>query len=398
MGRALVRLLISASRYDEASDLALELLNMVPEDDDTVETVIKALSAKKSYQRMFNIVQDLHKEESISRDTTRFEQLLLFTVDGIGPMLKTNDAIDWFMPIADKVIRLSWERQLYGSYTNIIMLKQKHFISSDDAEEDWKQTLRASNEESDQSIRASIEDFASLQLSLIYLDKAISADTAGEDYSEWSEKLKLLALHEVRKFKGQQVYRATPSSVMYGHWLLKFEKADAVTWMECFRASVLTQLDMLDDDIPSNDQDAIARLGIILLLAGDIDNAAAALAVASRSLEIVALEPSRSFELNRMDNLKIKWTCDGECRTPKSQFKELHFCEECYDTGFCENCIVLVKEGRLPFRRCSAAHSFVRMYPAPPEARDVAARFVGPEMRLEVQKDWLASMRRKWVD
>src|ERR1700743_510367 len=46
--------------------------------------------------------------------------------------------------------------------------------------------------------------------------------------------------------------------------------------------------------------------------------------------------------------------CDGDCTTVKQDYRELHFCQICYDTCFCENCIKLVKEKKLPFRHCSA--------------------------------------------
>ena len=396
VGRKLVQQLISADRYTEAMDLALDLREMDPEDEQTTKTYIEAAGVNGCYRDIYDFVQKLHAERWITADVTRFEHFLMYNTDEIGPMLKEVGAEVWFRPIGDRVMQLCLDRQLYWKYINIILMKQLYLASTDiDIERDWEPIIQPSFLETDQSTRTSLQDYASLQLSSLYLKKAVSAESTGKACSEWTEKLRNLATRKKPGSRNQQLYMATPSAVMYGHWLRKYEGANTQQSMECFQPMVLASLDKLDDNVPSNDRLALSNLGITLLMAGDTNDAVATLVATLKPLEILAEKPDRIAELRNEDNLRL-WSCDGDCRTRQSQYKELHLCGDCWDISFCETCIKLVKEGRLPVRKCSATHTFVQMYPVPDKVKDVAAWFTEPDLRLVVNREWLAGMRKKW--
>jgi hypothetical protein len=218
---------------------------------------------------------------------------------------------------------------------------------------------------------------------------------------------------------------------------------------------VLQALDMLSDTDPYNDRQAWRNLSESLLKAGDRVNAVAAYAImmqefdmvkaaivrrASRmpqSSEIVdtgdgnevsyaaALAPAiAALDINSgtdspstgvvtsKGNDEIKpiisspvaavtttdWYCEGQCRRGVEEWKAIHVCETCLSTGFCEECIDLVKENKLPFRVCSPEHTFYQGYPVPEGLgkREDGMVLVGGKV-LELDA-WLKDLRTEWVE
>jgi hypothetical protein len=119
-----------------------------------------------------------------------------------------------------------------------------------------------------------------------------------------------------------------------------------------------------------------------LLAAGFRNDALAALAV--------RLPPPDSME----GFVAVKW-CVGLCTTPyhnyhQGPYKELWFCEDCWDTRFCEKCLPIVQAGKLPSRKCGPDHSFVQVIPTLESARNVAARFINGVM--VPQEEWVEEL------
>ena len=91
----------------------------------------------------------------------------------------------------------------------------------------------------------------------------------------------------------------------------------------------------------------------------------------------------------------FSWSCDGRCCRRVEDWQELHFCEICIDTCFCDECIKLVKTGTLPFRKCDAGHTFYQGYPLSEEMRDVAT--VRTESKIVPRTEWLEALRKEWM-
>ena len=389
-----------SGRYKEAVQIATEVYDLAPKDGPTMGRLFRALKANESYQAMFDLAKDIHKQEGIEHDgMSRFEEhMLSYSCFDFGPMSKISEAKDWFFPLVEHITTICWERRKYMPLLNLAVLKQQYFDPLPNPERDFKQILKAPPPEDDSqaSNYKYCRRLAARHLSHIYLQRAVVAQASGQDFTQWTSELQNLPTHNGRGLKGQALAGDTIPSMIYGHWLRKYEKADPPVWIPYFRFSINSALDLLEDDVPSNDQSAFSNLGAFLLMAGDVFNARAAHAVTMKPLEIVSADPSRVAELRKADNLRVIWNCDGECRTRKTRYKELHFCEDCWDTCFCENCIVLVREGRLPFRTCSPKHAFVQMYPVAEEMRGVAATFTEPDFKLETRKAWLDGLRKAW--
>ena len=102
-------------------------------------------------------------------------------------------------------------------------------------------------------------------------------------------------------------------------------------------------------------------------------------------------------QIKQSDDLftDFTWECDGDCKRRVEDWQELHFCEICSDTCFCDECIKMVKTGTLPFRKCDASHTFYQAYPLSQEMQDVAT--VMTEGKILPRKEWLEALRKEWV-
>ena len=103
-------------------------------------------------------------------------------------------------------------------------------------------------------------------------------------------------------------------------------------------------------------------------------------------------------QIKQSDDLftNFTWSCDGKCKRQVEDWQELHFCEVCTEyTCFCDECIKLVKNGTLPFRKCDAGHTFYQGYPLSKEMQDVAT--IVTEGKILPRTEWLEALRKKWV-
>jgi tetratricopeptide (TPR) repeat protein len=236
-------------------------------------------------------------------------------------------------------------------------------------------------------------------LSTAYYGKAVDARLAGQDPTQWENKLKELAMANKDDGTSRDKYEygfGAPAKT-YGIYLRKHAKADPETWMPWFRNSLLMALDMLCDNDPINDLDAYQRCILNLTAAGDFPNALAAAAVCLMPLSMT--DSSWLAAARKLHLVKHMYKCDGLCTTPDRDYnldyKELRACVECIDKFYCEVCYKKLLDGELLIRPCDPKHEMLQIYPVPEEAKGVAAKFDGEKMI--VQQEWLDELRKKWT-
>ena len=193
----------------------------------------------------------------------------------------------------------------------------------------------------------------------------------------------------------------------------------------------------LDDDDPTNDTKTCATLAISLFQAGDRKNAGAIIAVIFKTLEdhLAKKErlqakfdddtqgsPEAQHSKNTIADTKSEiveqpqdpgrlalhlesdawyYSCNA-CGQNASSKAELWFCEMCYDTNFCGECLEGVKTRSLEQRFCSPDHRWYRAWPLDREkfkevAKEIAVERGDGEVVLELRPEWLQSLREEWM-
>jgi hypothetical protein len=249
---------------------------------------------------------------------------------------------------------------------------------------------------------------------MVYYVEAMASETGkAKGPRHWITNLEKLAKydHDTHETSG------SGASLMLGLW--SQEHGNMIEARNCCRTYVLQALDMLSDDDPYNDSTAWLSLSKSLMKAGDRGNAAAAYAVVAQQFDklkaaiakkskapansevtsttadkkvssnalpsaMTALEissnaqplrpatpsaayppPTPSFSSDPTPEVTTSdWFCDGQCRRRVELWTALYICEICVSSNcFCEQCIDLVKAGKLDFRVCDPKHRWYQAYP-----------------------------------
>ncbi|MCJ1386683.1 hypothetical protein MMC17_009809 [Xylographa soralifera] len=267
----------------------------------------------------------------------------------------------------------------------------------------------------------------------------------GRDSSSPIRQLNALAKH---KQSGAQVYRASYSALLYGAWLRNHAEASEREWRACFGPSIKHAIYLLSDEIPSNDQEAYSELGEMTDKdqkqvedsgfasngkdgeirnlqseatnsvpqslhdgAGDVSNGSAQ----SQNQDIVEMltttgeeEQERDSEIveaqkkeeadeeenPKLTGFKILFSCDGICNSATYIYKELHFCRLCDNVCFCESCVQLPRQNKLPYRICNPDHQMLRVFPLAPAAADMIDSLVARDFAPQVR--WLQELNETW--
>ena len=128
-------------------------------------------------------------------------------------------------------------------------------------------------------------------LAQLYFDSAVKAKRNQTNPSSFARKLKKMATITNSNSMTENIddafefWGAGYASMLWGQWRRDHQSVDALTWRKCFRARVLEELNLLDDNDPTNDMQGLHTLAITLLHADDCENAAAILAVLFKPVE-----------------------------------------------------------------------------------------------------------------
>lgn len=141
-------------------------------------------------------------------------------------------------------------------------------------------------------------------LARLYFDAAVSARENGTNGWPYTKRLKQLAT--VTSMEDEEYadlfdfYGPGYASMLWGCWLRTYETAEEAMWKKTFKARLLDELNMLDDEDPSNDMAGLHALAITLLHLGDDDAAGAILAILFMPLK--ALRQRLEKEARNEDN------------------------------------------------------------------------------------------------
>lgn len=102
------------------------------------------------------------------------------------------------------------------------------------------------------------------------------------------------------------------------------------------------------------------------------------------------IEESKSGDLTQSN----QWGCDGICKSKEEAWTAFYICEFCWQIGFCDQCVELVRTDRLPFRICSSSHPFYQIWPNAQKMTDMNTVVV--DGKTLPRTEWLANLRKEW--
>ncbi|TAQ86604.1 hypothetical protein B7494_g5067 [Chlorociboria aeruginascens] len=174
-------------------------------------------------------------------------------------------------------------------------LRYSYYDQVDEPMRLWESAIELISEKTPslQEVHAIERERCVNSLAQLYFDAAVALSTASTDKvkksNPYADKLKRLsATVEILKDEADQgfyFYKNSYPSMLWGRWMRDYLGAEESAWKKCFKPRLLEQMDMLDDDDPSNDQDGLHALGITLFHAGDRANAGAILAIHFKYIE-----------------------------------------------------------------------------------------------------------------
>lgn len=340
---------------------------------DVLDSYIGALYALQDLDRIHQIMKDISSFPVSSGMLTFLGISASYKELGVA-LRKHEDAADivqpWVENFLDPIQKLytviPWAAVWFGSFmykfypTIEIALELFERIASLEYSATLREDIRSKFEESRDEIDS--------KLASIYVQKARQATKDGRpgDGTKCIEKLEAIAAIADDKEGGLPTYRISMPSLVLALYLRE-NGAPEEKWQAIIRPTMLLGIDMLSDDDPGNDREAYDHLQQSFHAAGDVDNLiAVSIAHVLGSVYPEAVKPG---------DMKQTYQCDGPCTTnnirhkyrdgtPRTEsYRKLAYCLTCFDTGFCEECLEMIKSGNMPYNKCNQDHQFAEFFP-----------------------------------
>lgn len=242
----------------------------------------------------------------------------------------------------------------------------------------------------------------SICLARHYFQQAFEAEKGSPDADKNVKKLERLAKFKTRSTKeSPTIINASPPAIMLGVWYRLNDRPEDAR--ACFRPSIREALRILSDDDPNNDRGGFMDLANVLLAAGDDKNAIAVLQALGSSED---QESTDGTEGTKSDGVKdsdpdseddygelVQFSCDGPCHRVFASWQNTSQCRYCIDTGFCENCIKLLKTNTMPLNVCSPWHEWLVI--PPPAKKTQSGKLLIDDTLVDVEH-WQKSLKQQW--
>lgn len=344
-----------------------------------------------------------------------------------------NESADYFISVATAAQKTENVDYLIEVYRNAIQTAKKHLkmvvasglelciarLYSQYTREQKKavriwnnivETFPGSREESDMG---EIKQSASTHLARYFFQRAFDLGYDSPDTDKYVRRMEKLAKTRPRSVDDSQTFvSASPPALILGLWYRLNGMNNEAN--NCFRPSIQEAIQILSDDDPDNDLQGFYQLVFALLAAGDDENVIAiahycgAYEQEQNPVDSIETPTSETDEaatdINESDNANngtiisidpgsIK--CDGSCNRIFYQYDNFSVCRYCYNIGFCENCLALVKSGTLPLNLCSKDHEWLVIPPKPRGMPSSGSNILVGGVLSNIE-EWKSGLKKRW--
>lgn len=254
---------------------------------------------------------------------------------------------------------------------------------------------------------------ASICLARYYFQRALDVGVGSEDAEKYIRKLEKLAKKRARFANDSRAFiSANDPAVILGLWYrLNGMNEDA---RACFKPSIQEGLQILSDDDPDNDEQGYFQLAKVFIAAGDDKNVIAILYscghYADQDNSEQLLSSPEKVETtdwtvdreeksddcgNTDDELPNMCSCDGTCNRRFPNLDNLYICRYCFDVGFCEDCLKLLKDGEIRLDVCNPQHEWLHIPPKSSMISSEKSKILVDGALINIE-DWKNNLRLKW--
>lgn len=383
--------------------------------------ILSKMQAKHLYSDVIDLLKAMDEEEVPGQKISRLTESLwqnqydgdYFTIAATAAH-ETNN-LDFLMEAYGKAIHAARKRLkiVVASLLELLLAKicDRYAGEQKKAVRIWNQIFDTFAGSKEQSEIFYTKRQASICLARYYGQRALEKGVGSEDADKYIRKLERLAKTRARSANDSRTFiSASEPAVILGMWYrLNGMNEDA---RACFKPSIQEGLQILSDDDPDNDDDGYFQLLTALIAAGDDENVIAILRFIGNyasdenskpifgSLEGIENEKNGSAaKEEESDNssasgsansglLLHRVECDGTCNRIFPNYDNIYVCRYCLDIGFCEDCMKLLKDGKMSLNVCSPQHEWLFIPPRPETAKNDKFDIEG----------WKNSLRRQWQD
>ena len=383
--------------------------------------ILSKMHAKHLYSDVIDLLKAMDEEEVPGQKISRLTESLwqnqyegdYFTIAATAAHETKN--LDFLMEAYGKAIHAARKRLkiVIASLLELLLAKicYRYAREQKKAVRIWNQIFETFAGSKEQSEIFYTKRQASIGLARYYGQRALEKGVGSEDADKYIRKLERLAKPRARSANDSRTFiSASEPAVILGMWYrLNGMNEDA---RACFKPSIQEGLQILSDDDPDNDDEGYFQLLTALIAAGDDENVIAILRFIGNyvsdenskpifgSLEGIENEKNGSLAKEEESEnssasgsadgglLLHSTNCDGTCDRIFPNYDNIYICRYCLDIGFCEDCMKLLKDGKMSLNVCSPKHEWLFIPPRPETAKND---------KFDIE-DWKNSMRQQWQD
>jgi tetratricopeptide (TPR) repeat protein len=258
---------------------------------------LEALDATESFDAIIEVLKELDGWDAFEKDYSylvRFFVLGYNAYDEIGKACRAREKPEFVLTALDKALTLTDQSDNEGMKlwlpALVAAFRYDYYDQVDQPMQLWETALNRIDaaDSAVQKESAKTRKTYSNRLAQLYFDAAVAARKTGSGPGQYAVKLKELSVVTETSAEDDDAfdfYGTGYASMLWGRWLRDYEDAEDSVWRKCFKARALEEMDMLDDNDPSNDTRGLHALAVTLLEAGDRINAGAILAILFKPLE-----------------------------------------------------------------------------------------------------------------
>jgi len=258
---------------------------------------LEALDASNFSDVIIQVIEELDGWEVLEKDYSylvRFFVLGYNAYDEIGKACRARGKPEFVLAAMDRAMTLidqsDNESMKIWLPAQVAAFRYDYYDQVKEPMQLWETALERidAGDSAVQKSSAKTRKIYSNRLAQLYFDAAVASRNAGPDSAQYATKLKGLSVVTETSADDDDAfdfYGTGYASMLWGRWLRDYQDTEEGVWRKCFKARALEEMNMLDDNDPSNDTRGLHSLAVTLLQAGDRINAGAILAVLFKPLE-----------------------------------------------------------------------------------------------------------------